>query len=95
MAPKKWASEEQEAYLLSYAERYLAAQEAGTYHSFWPQLLEGWFKEYPEIEKKFPSKTLGDLTEEEAAMLATALEDRRKVEENSRISNSLLTILIY
>lgn len=80
MAPKKWASEEQEAYLLSYAERYLAAQETGSYHTFWPQLLEGWFKEYPELEAKFPSKTIGDLTEEETAVLATALEDRRKVD---------------
>jgi hypothetical protein len=76
MASKKWASEEQEAYLLLYAECYLAAQEAGSYHTFWPQLLEGWFKEYPEIETKFPSKTIGDLTEEEAVVLATALEDR-------------------
>jgi hypothetical protein len=44
MAPKKWALEEQEVYLLSYAEHYLATQEAGSYHTFWPQLLEEWFK---------------------------------------------------
>ena len=75
MAPKKWALEEQEMYLWSYAEHYLAAPEAGSYHTFWPQLLEGWFKEYPVIEDKFPSKTIRDLTEEETAVLATVLED--------------------
>lgn len=79
MPSKKWASKEQETYLLSYEERYLAAQETGAFHNFWPQMMEGWFKEFPEVDVVFPNKPYGVLTEEEAGMLATAIGKRRKV----------------
>jgi hypothetical protein len=44
-------------------------------------MMEGWFKEFPEIEHRFPGKNLADLMEEESAVLTTAIEDRRKVIE--------------
>jgi hypothetical protein len=79
MPSKKWASEAEENYLVLFEEQYLAAQTSGRYHSFWPQLMEGWFKNFPEIEKIFPDKTVEDLTEEEVNTLATMIDARRKV----------------
>lgn len=48
MAPKRWASDEQNAFLTSKKDAFFAAQRAASVTQFWPILFHDWFLKYPE-----------------------------------------------
>jgi hypothetical protein len=44
---RRWASPEQNSFLLSYFPEYLEAQSKGRYDKFWPKLFQEWFAKFP------------------------------------------------
>ncbi|OCH84248.1 hypothetical protein OBBRIDRAFT_808383 [Obba rivulosa] len=53
MPPRKWASDEQEAFFESFVPVFREHQKAKTVHKFWPFMHTEWFASYPEWKLVF------------------------------------------
>ncbi|KAF8162254.1 hypothetical protein K438DRAFT_1775960 [Mycena galopus ATCC 62051] len=86
MAPKPWATAEQELWLLNWMPDFIKRQAEGKLHLFWPPMQEGWFQRYPEEKDlKLPLPTDQDkraLTSEEVLKLGAAILVRKGQLEN-------------
>jgi hypothetical protein len=54
---RRWASPEQNSFLLSYFPEYLEAQSKGRYDKFWPKLFQEWFAKFPAPQPQPDDKT--------------------------------------
>jgi hypothetical protein len=48
MAPPSWTTPDQKAWLLDRMSGFMQLQAEGKLHIFWPIVMEGWFKSFPE-----------------------------------------------
>ena len=78
---KSWKhSEEQDAYLASFFDLFLAACQENHVEKFQSNLNKGWFTKWPEEQHVFPQWKPGDqLTVEETAVLGQAKLKRKNV----------------
>ncbi|KAJ7495435.1 hypothetical protein FB451DRAFT_1387463 [Mycena latifolia] len=86
MSPTPWATKPQMDWLQSWMKDYITRQAEGKLHLFWPNMLEAWFRKFPEYTNlglPTPNDPNGRaLTDEEMAALGLAIQARRKKLEN-------------
>ena len=76
MAPKRWATPAQTKFLTARLAEYIVVSKGKKYQDFWKTLTAAWFKEFPEIEKRFPGKSVSDLSADEEKALGKAMKLR-------------------
>lgn len=54
MAPRTWLSQDQQAFVLTYQEKFLECKKTGNYTGFWPPFFEKWEENWPIIIKDAP-----------------------------------------
>jgi hypothetical protein len=83
MAPPRWTTTSQHAYLDLQMPDYIRRQAEKKLHRFWPAMEEGWFSLFPEhaaLGLPLPSDTTAAaLTKDENAALGIAIEKRKGV----------------
>ena len=85
MAPKKWATAEQEQLLYDFLPEYRTHAEVRNYSQFWPKVNQAFFEKWPTRDALFPDKPKdGDLNEQEKQNLSEQLGKRKKVSTQMR-----------
>lgn len=85
MAPPKWTTPPQEAWLETMLPKYMQRQGEGKLHLFWPTMNEGWFRAFPaHVKLKLPLPTDPDgraLTVVETALLGAEIKTTKSVSD--------------
>ncbi|KAG2083883.1 hypothetical protein BD769DRAFT_1682477 [Suillus cothurnatus] len=79
MAPRKWATVEEEELFQAHSAKYQVCQAKCNYTGFWEPVFEEWFATFPErlrIYKDIPLNV--DLTVEQKTVVGKAIENRRQ-----------------
>jgi hypothetical protein len=84
MAPPRWTTANQRAYLELQMSDYIRRQAQKKLHLFWPPMEEGWFHLFPEqaaLGLPLPNATppVRQLTEAETKALGEAIDKRKSV----------------
>jgi hypothetical protein len=83
MAPRTWASAQQQTWLLARLAEFIKRQAEGKLHLFWAPMHEAWFKVFPEhthLNLPLPNtKDARQLTPDELTVLGAAILARKGV----------------
>ncbi|KAJ6464565.1 hypothetical protein C8R45DRAFT_940051 [Mycena sanguinolenta] len=86
MAPKSWATEEQQTFLHKWIPDFVRRQAEKKLHLFWPLVFAAWRQEFPEetaLGLPLPSdQNARELTEDESKRLGEAVKGRKSRLEN-------------
>ncbi|KAJ6578436.1 hypothetical protein B0H19DRAFT_1253675 [Mycena capillaripes] len=86
MAPKSWANDVQTLWLQGWMPDFITRQAEGKLHLFWPPMIEGWLKKWPEhanVGLPLPDDPDGrKLTPEDLLVLGAAIKKRKSQLEN-------------
>jgi hypothetical protein len=80
MAPKSWASTEEEVFVNTFYGKYQNCQAKRDYNTFWAPFFEAWNERFPEHLFIFPDIPLDeDLTDDQRQVVSQAFEKRKHV----------------
>lgn len=80
MAPRRWTSQEAQAFVNTFYDKYQICQATKDYSTFWPPFFEAWSEKFPERLVVFPDIPLNqDLDIEQNAAVKKAYERRKEV----------------
>lgn len=72
MAPRSWATNEQQTFLISHLDEFFDMQSSGKLASFWAQIQNSWFQWWPEAGMEGAPST-------EPVNLTLKIQERNKV----------------
>ncbi|KAG1796045.1 uncharacterized protein HD556DRAFT_1441880 [Suillus plorans] len=88
MAPRRWASSDEEEFVNTFYEKYQYCQARRDYTTFWNPFYEAWGAKFPEWLVVFPEIPLDKELNVEQKQIVSAAYDRRKLQLMNKLRNN-------